>query len=499
MRILNTKQIRELDAHTITHEPIASIDLMERASRAFVDWFTPRVDITRRTGVICGTGNNGGDGLAIARMLHNWSYPVKVWIVNGQNAGTTDFRTNADRLPKEVEVKELNNENETISFGDCEVLIDAMFGSGLSRPVAGIHAHVIRAMNASSALRIAVDIPSGLMADGPSSGAIVEAHHTVSFQLPKLAFMLPESHPFVGEWATVGIGLDKSFIKACETPYFFTRLRDVTRILKLRSKYDHKGTFGHALLVAGSFGKMGAAVLASRAALRAGVGLLTVHVPRCGYPILQTAVPEAMAEVDDHENVFSLARNLEAYNTVGVGPGLGRHADTVRGLATLMESFGRPMVFDADALNILAENRHLMTLIPAGSILTPHPGEFKRLVGEWKNDFERLNMQRQLASSLKSVVVLKGAHTAIASGEGQVFFNSTGNPGMATGGTGDVLTGIVTGLLAQNYSPLQAAIAGVFLHGKAGDLAANELGEDSMVASDLIANLPEAFLSALRK
>lgn len=500
MRILNTKQIRELDARTIAQEPIASIDLMERAARAFVDWLTAQVDMTKRVCVVCGTGNNGGDGLAIARMLHGWGYPVRVYVVKGGGNETDDFKANAARLPQAIEKREVTNEVEQVSFGECDVLIDAVFGSGLSRPVTDVYARAIEAINATDALRIAVDIPSGLMADAPSVGAIVRADYTVSFQLPKLAFMMPDSYPFTGKWLTVDIGLDKDFIRSAETPYHYIRPRAIRKMLRPRSKYDHKGTFGHAVLVAGSYGKMGAAVLASRAALRAGVGLLTVHVPRCGYGILQTAVPEAMVTVDENERFFSLfGESVDKYGAIGVGPGLGKETPTVRALTALMERFRKPMVFDADALNIIAENRHLMALVPPGSILTPHPGEFKRLAGEWQNDFERLALQRQLAASLKSVVVLKGAHTSIASADGLVYFNSTGNPGMATGGTGDVLTGIVTGLLAQYYSPVEAAVAGVFLHGMAGDLAATALSMESMVASDLIAHLPEAFIALLRK
>jgi len=499
MRILNTKQIRELDSYTIQHEPIASIDLMERASRAFVDWFTVHVPGTAKVGVVCGTGNNGGDGLAIARMLEAWGYSIKVWIVQGGVEASDDFRTNHQKLPDKVSRKEITSEGDALSFRECDVLIDAIFGSGLSRPTSGLYAHVIRAVNRASVIRIAVDIPSGLMADGPSAGDIVRADYTVTFQMPKLAFLLPESHPFTGEWVIADIGLDKKFIREAPTPHFYTRLKDVRKIIKPRSKFDHKGTFGHALIIAGSYGKIGAAVLASRAALRAGLGLLTVHVPRCGYPIIQTAVPEAMAEVDEDEHVFSSPPELHRYSTLGIGPGLGQNDRTKKALTKTLETFGKPVVIDADALNILGANRDLLGAIPPGSILTPHPKEFERLTGPWKNDFERLEMQKQLGVSLKAVIVLKGGHTSIATGEGVVHFNSTGNPGMATGGTGDVLTGVLTGLLAQNYSPVEAAVAGVFLHGLAGDIATEELGMDSLTATDLIDHLPGAFLKVLRK
>ena len=498
MRILSTKQIRELDAYTIQHEPVASIDLMERASRAFTDWFTLHVDTAKKIAVVCGTGNNGGDGLAIARLLDDWGYSVKVWIVRGGVPESPDFKINYSKLPGRVLKTEIKSEGDRFSLDDSEVIVDAVFGSGLSRPPEGLYAHVIGVMNAAPALRVSVDIPSGLMADTHSSGSIVRAHYTISFQLPKLAFLLPENYPYTGEWVTVDIGLSKKFLREVSTLYSYTTLKEVAKLLKVRSKFDHKGAFGHALLISGSYGKMGAAVLASKAALRAGLGLLTVHVPACGYTILQTAVPEAMADIDDDQFVFSKAPDLQRYDTLGIGPGLGQDARTVKALGRTLEDFQKPVVLDADALNILGANRQLLHLVPAGSILTPHPKEFQRLTGPWKDDFERLEMQKQLATSLKSVVVLKGAYTSIAAGDA-VHFNSTGNPGMATGGTGDVLTGMLTGLLAQNYSAAEAAITGVFLHGLSGDLAADGLGTDSILATDLIENLPNAFLKARRR
>lgn len=499
MRILNAKQIRDLDAHTIEHEPIASIDLMERASRAFVDWFQQRVDGTRKVGIVCGTGNNGGDGLAIARMLYDWGYQVAVWIVRGGASESPDFRINEGRLPERVQRHEVVDNHQEVLFDGCDVLIDAIFGSGLSRPPAGLYARVIESINNAEALRIAVDVPSGLMGDAPSVPPIVKADHTLTFQLPKLAFLLPESFAFTGEWQVVDIGLNKSFIKSSTTHHHYTTAKNIRKILRPRSKFDHKGTYGHALIIAGSYGKMGAAILASRAALRAGVGLLTIHVPECGYPIIQTAVPEAMVEVDADRNIFTSSGDLARYNAMGIGPGLGQEKLTAKALGRALEQFGKPVVLDADALNMLSTERAMMGLVPPGSILTPHPREFERLVGKWKNDFERLQMQKQLAISLKAVVVLKGAHSSVADEKGMVYFNSTGNPGMATGGSGDVLTGILTGLLAQQYTSLQAAVIAVFLHGLAGDLAALERGMNGLIASDLIAYLPAAFQRVARK
>ena len=492
-KILSAKQIKELDAYTIQHEPIASIDLMERACRAFESWLTERFDVTHRIGIVCGTGNNGGDGLGIARLLFELGYQVQLWIVNGDATESLDFKINLDRLRNKISVTEITLKFDQAIFSSCDILIDAIFGSGLSRPPEGLYEKAIDCINQTNALRIAVDVPSGLMMDQHSTGSIVKAHHTVSFQLPKLVFFFPQNYPFVGSWHIVPIGLSKDFIRQATSPYFYLSLKNIKRIVKPRLTFDHKGHYGHALLIAGSIGKMGAAILASRASLRSGLGLLTVHIPKCGNTILQTALPEAMVSIDNSEAFSTGIENLNSYSSIVIGPGLGQHPETVNAFAAVLKQFKLPMIIDADALNILSSNKELLNHIPEGSILTPHPKEFERLVGTWKDDFERLKKQQQLAKQLKCIVVLKGAYSSIASSDGDVFFNSTGNPGMATAGSGDVLTGILTSLLAQQYSSLNAALLGVYLHGLSGDGAAYEKGMNSIIASDLVEFLPDAF------
>lgn len=499
MKILSAKQIRELDAFTIAQKPIASIDLMENACRAFTSWFVEHFHRVERVGVVCGTGNNGGDGLGIARMLCGQGYQVTCWIVRSGMPVTPDFNANLSRAQSAgVTLLEITNA-ETQILGECDVVIDALFGSGLSRPAEGLYTWAIAEINRAEACRIAVDIPSGLMADEPSSGVIVKADYTVSFQLPKLAFLLPRNSEYVGEWVIVDIGLDRDFIRNAESNLFFTREKAMRRLLRKRHRFDHKGTYGHALLISGSLGKIGAAVLAARAALRTGLGLLTVHVPRCGNIILQSSVPEAMVSLDRDEDIFTSPPGLESYTALGVGPGLGRSNETAQALGFVLSHYRRPVVVDADALNILAERKELLKLLPEGSILTPHPKEFERLAGATPDDFARLDALRKLAASTRCIVVLKGAYTAVADPGGNIHFNSTGNPGMATGGTGDVLTGIITSLLAQQYAPLDAARLGVFVHGLAGDLAALELGLEGLIASDLTNFLPAAFRKLHRK
>lgn len=495
IKILNTKQIKAWDAYTIESEKILSIDLMERACREFVAWFVQHFDATKKIGIVCGTGNNGGDGLGIARMLLDWGYPIKVWIVRGSMSESEDFKVNFSRIKNQVDISEIVTESDRGLFTDRDVIIDAIFGSGLSRPPEGIYAQAIRCINETEATRIAVDIPSGLSADGPSSGDIIKAHYTLTFQGPKTAFFLPQAYVFTGEWIVADIGLNKKFMKEAETFIRQVTQKDIRKMIKPRTKFDHKGMFGHALIIAGSYGKMGAAVLAARAALRSGAGLVTIHVPKCGYTVLQTALPEAMVSIDANEYFFTECPSLEKFDTVGIGPGLGQELATVKAFSELLKNFRKPMVIDADGLNILAANRNLLNHIPENSVLTPHPKEFERLVGKWANDFDRLEKQKKLAGELKSIVVLKGAYTSIASPDGNIYFNSTGNPGMAKGGSGDVLTGMLTALVAQKYEDVCSSISGVYLHGKAGDLVALEKGMYAILASDLVEFIPQAFKS----
>ncbi len=492
VKILTTNQVKDLDRYTIENEPISSIDLMDRACMAFTNWFVSQY-ATKNIGIVCGTGNNGGDGLGIARILYEKGFAIHVWVVRGDAKETADFKTNLHRLTGKLTVSEIISPTELPDFTSCNLLIDAIFGSGLSRAVAGIYASVIDQMNCANAIRVAVDIPSGLLVDHPSKGNIVKAHQTVSFQTPKLAFLFPENSQFVGDWVVLDIGLAKAYSDQVEGSNFLIDENDVMKILRPRLRFSHKGTYGHALLIAGSYGKMGAGILSARAALRSGVGLLTVHVPRSGNEILQSSVPEAMTSLDENDTYFSSVPKGLNYQSIGIGPGLGKNPKSAAALGRLLKDYALPLVIDADALNLLSENREMISLIPWGSILTPHPKEFERLVGSWANDFERLEKQRNFSVEKKAIVVLKGAFTSISSPSGTIYFNPTGNAGMATGGSGDVLTGVLTGLLAQGYPPEQAAVLGVYLHGLSGDLAVQQVTMNSLIASDLIDFFPSAF------
>lgn len=491
MKILSVAQIRSLDAHTIQHEPISSINLMERAASAFVRWYCARFDNRSQIVVFCGQGNNGGDGLAIARLLSTKGYDITVYVVQHSASQSSDFLQNLERIRNSLSVHTIMNPEGIPTLPSSVVIIDALLGSGLTRPVAGLLQSVIQSINSTPAQVLSVDIASGLFADksNGTDDTIVRPDYTISFQLPKLAFMIPGNGAYVGNWQVVDIGLSEEYITKAKTPYFFTDQPFAQSLIRTREKFSHKGTYGHALLLAGSFGKMGAATLAGRACMRAGAGLLTLHVPRCGYTIAQLSVPEAMASVDIHEQLITTLPDLTPYTAIGVGPGIGKDPHTLRAMSTLIERAEVPMVWDADSLNLLSENKHLLSSLPKNTILTPHPKEFQRLAGNARDDFERVELAREFARKYQLILCLKGAHTAIVFADGTVHFNATGNAGMATGGSGDVLTGIITSFLAQGYSAENAALLGVFQHGAAGDRATSRRGQASLIASDIIENL----------
>lgn len=498
IKIPSARQIRDLDAFTIAHEPIASIDLMERASHVFVRWFAQQfpLEYNKPICVFCGPGNNGGDGLAVARLLHELGYPVRVWLAYpDETSPSADHTTNLSRLRLKhvIDIHSLNPSEPFPTLPAGALVIDALYGSGLNRPLSGPQAQLIEWLNEQPLTRIAIDIPSGLLADDHCTGPAIRAHYTLSFQFPKLCFLQASSGLWAGDWHYADIGLSPAGIAALDTPYFWMDSAAACALRRPRHRFDHKGVFGHALVIAGSYGKVGAAILCSKAVLRAGAGLVSVHVPKRAYEIMQIAFPEAMVEVDRHLFVWSETGPLDRYAAIGLGPGLGTDDTSAAALFELLNRWHKPMVIDADALNLLALHPHQLQKLPAGTILTPHPKEFERLFGHTDNDYSRLALLRQKAQELGLVIVLKTAYTAIASPDGQVFFNSTGNPGMGTAGTGDVLTGIITGLLAQSYAPLEAACLGVYLHGLAGDLAAAKLQQESLIADDLIQYLGQAF------
>jgi NAD(P)H-hydrate epimerase len=499
MKILSAEEIRLWDQYTIQHEPITSIDLMERAAGKCVAWLKENTHSKIHYSIFCGKGNNGGDGLAIARMLAGNNYPVSVYILETGQKGTGDFQKNLTLLQAlpEISIQSVQIQENFPGLHTDEIVIDALFGSGLNRKLEGVTARLVEHINNSNCKVISIDIPSGMFVDRSSKdNSIIKADHTLSFQCMKPAFLVAENANYTGDIHILDIGLHEGFYQSVDGIYEWINEEAVQSIHKPRKRFAHKGNFGHALLIAGSYGKIGAAVLAARACMRSGVGLLTCHIAKCGYEIMQTSIPEAMVMTDTHSSFTTKTEDdLTRYEAIGIGPGIGTSSETKMLLREVCDAFRHPVVLDADALNIMAGQKDLLKQIPAGSLLTPHPKEFERLFGESASDFDRIQLALQKAKELNLIIVLKGHHTFIATPDAKGFFNSTGNAGMATGGSGDVLTGILTGLLAQGYSSVEAAILGVYLHGKAGDIAAEKLSMEAMVAGDIIENLGNAFLA----
>ncbi len=499
MKLFTTKQIAGIDKYTVENEPVADIDLMERAALQVTNWLDKHFSTERKMIFFAGPGNNGGDALAVARQLVGLGYTCEVYLLDFGKEMKGSPETNWKRLEEQGEVKlvKLKEEKEFPEINPDAVILDGMFGSGLSRPLEGFPANVAKIINRLENTVIAIDIPSGLMGEDNSANIpenIIKADFTLTLQFPKISFFLAGNETYTGKMEVLPIGLHPGGIEQTLSETFLIEKGDVKKIIVPRPKFAHKGNFGHALLISGSFGKMGAAVLASKGCLRAGAGLLTAHVPRLGYPIIQTAVPEAMASIDRHDAIFTEFPGLSTFSAIGIGPGLDKKQNSRRAFYKLLEESNVPLVIDADALNILSENKEWMGKLPKNSILTPHPGEFRRLVGGSPNSYGTIHLQIEFAKKYDVIVVLKGAYTTVATPAGKLYFNPTGNPGMATAGSGDVLTGILLGLLAQGISSENAAIAGVYLHGLAGDIAAQKVSEAALVAGDIIDYMGKAFI-----
>jgi NAD(P)H-hydrate epimerase len=497
MKIFTSGEIREIDAATMRLEPVTAAGLMERAATALSHRLKDIVPPEKRVNVFCGPGNNGGDGLVIARLLHDDNFNVRVFIVETGSSHSNEFRMNADRLTRAgISPFTLADPDLFPSIGRDEVIIDAIFGTGLNKPPSGGAAEIIHRINLTGANVISVDVPSGLFCEdnsGTNRNTIVRASLTLAIQFPRLSFMFAGNDDYVGKWEIIDIGLHAETISKMPSNYHYIMKEDVKPLLRKRRKFDHKGTYGHALLMAGSYGKAGAATLSACAALRSGAGLVTVHTPVTAVTPVQAALPEAMVSPDAGTEYITSVPELAKYDAVGAGPGIGTDPDTRKALKALLESVSVPLVLDADALNIIAQDKEMLALIPPNSVLTPHPGEFRRLTSDERSDYQLMELQIDFAARYKCIVVLKGAHTSVALPDGRIWFNSTGNPGMATGGCGDVLTGIITALLAQGYEPASAAIAGVYLHGVAGDVALRVHSEESVIAGDVLMNIGRAF------
>ncbi len=490
MKIFSAEQFRNWDAYTIIHEPISSIDLMERAARECVKVICKRFP-EKKFVIFCGPGNNGGDGLAIGRMLLEKKIEVEIFLTS-DSEGTGDYKINLrkiERLTRPVVLKDVSG----LSLADV-VIIDAMFGTGLNKAPNNFYKSLIDKIDNSSAFVISIDIPSGMFADRSSKGnAIIQSGLTLTFQRKKPAFFMPENSIYTGEVQVLNIQLSVEYELNENANYHVIDKDMLSKMYRPRDAFTHKGNYGYACLIAGSRGMIGAAILSTIGCLRTGAGKVACHTCETGYSILQSSIPEALCTVSGDDFILQV-QNIESYDAIGIGPGMGEYSSHHALLENVFTTFNKPMVVDADALNTVSQNKSLLRLIPAHSILTPHPKEFERLFGRSANDFDQRELASQKAAEYNVYIILKGRYTCIATPEGEIFVNETGNPGMATGGSGDVLTGILTGLLAQKYSPKESCILGVFLHGLAGDLAAAEVSQEALIAGDICKYLGKAFL-----
>lgn len=497
MKIFTAAQIRACDAYTIKAANIRSAELMERAANKCAAWIRENLPKDTLFVVLCGTGNNGGDGLAITRILHQRGNGVKAFLLQFSKELSADCEANLKRLQSiDAELVSIVAPDTFITDIPAHIVIlDAILGTGLSRPTEGWVAAFINHINQLPNKKIAIDIPSGLPADivPDKDAAILKAQDTLSFQFYKRTFLHPESAIYAGNIHILDIGLDQAFIKATNSQYKTIEATDIAAIYQARTPFAHKGNYGSVLMIGGSFGKMGAVSLSAKAALRAGAGLVTALIPGCGYNVMQTAVPEVMCRTSGDMVIEKIDKWQDM--AIGIGPGMDTDSKTANALSAFIDECKIPIVLDADALNIMAKQPELLAKLPKGSILTPHPKEFARLFGENTNTMIQTDHARIQAMRYNINIVLKGHHTAVITTEGECWYNMTGNAGMATAGAGDVLTGIITGLLAQGYEPQEAAILGVYLHGLSGDIAARELSQEALIASDIIDHLGKAFLT----
>lgn len=505
MKLFASTQIRELDTYTIEHEPIRSIDLMERAARAIVRAITARWDTSTSVIVFAGPGNNGGDALAVSRMLSQQGYDVRVWLFNINNRLSDDCSINRQRIEEagKVEFHEVINEFDPPVLSAGMLVIDGLFGTGLSKTLAGGFSALVKYINQSEATVVSIDMPSGLMSEDNTYNVdanIIRADLTLTLQNKKLAFLFAENQKFIGRLEILDIQLSEEGMRRIDSQYTILTHNEATRLLRPRSPFAHKGSMGNVLMVAGTYGMAGAAILAARACLRSGTGKLTLHTPRCNNDILQISVPEAVLQHDKDEHIYTEAVDAAAFDALAIGPGLGQQESSAIAMITQVRRTQAPVVLDADALNILATHRAWLQQLPKNVVLTPHPKEFDRLNGTQSTDsFDRLSKARDLSERLQAFIILKGHYSALCTPDGRVCFNSSGNAGMATAGSGDVLTGIIAALLGRGYPHKDACLLGMYLHGLAGDLAAQSIGMESLTATDIINHLPQAFLALENK
>ncbi|WP_313113549.1 NAD(P)H-hydrate dehydratase [Aequorivita sediminis] len=503
MKIFSAEQLYEADKITLEQQQITTEELMERAGAQIFNWLHERLDgASVPIRIFCGIGNNGGDGLVLGRLLIESGYNVIVYVVNCSDKRSKGFLYNYNlikNVTKDWPIL-MKDENDFPEVDPEDIIVDAIFGIGLNRCPDGWVKKLIQHLNSSPAFKLAIDIPSGLFPNKAlkDEKAVLRANHTLTFQTPKFAFFLPETAQFAPSYDILDIGLDREFLVNTKPIAQIISKPEAQNLYKHRERFAHKGNFGHALIVAGSYGKIGAAAISTTATFRIGAGMVTTFIPKCGYPILQTTVPEAMVATDTEENFISKINVDFEPAAIGVGMGMGKNKLTAEALKSLFKNYKSPMVIDADAINLISENKELLKLLPKNSILTPHPGELQRLVGKWKDDYDKIEKVIKFSVKHEVLVVIKGSYSIIVFGE-TLYINNSGNPGMATAGSGDALSGVITGLLSQGYDILTSCVFGVYMHGFAGDLAVNQMGYEAVMANDIVNNIGEAYMMLFAK
>lgn len=501
MKILSAKQLYQAHEETISKQQISELELLERAGTQVFNWMHLRMQGAQvKIHIFNGIGNNGGVGLVLARHLLEHGYNVANYVVNYSKKRTNGFLKNYDRVKslKQWPVLLTDAEEFPTNISPDDIIVDAIFGIGLNRDPGTLANQLFAHLNTSKAFKLAIDIPSGLYSNKAPDNTehVLYVNYTLSFQSPKMAFFLPETAKYSEQWEVLDIGLDKEFIQEVEATQLISK-NEVLPMYQMREKFANKFTYGHSLIIGGSYGKMGSVHLASKAALVSGCGLVTAYIPECGYNVLQSSFPEAMVQTVNSEKTLTEITPEGHFTVAGIGIGMGTSTEANIALTTFLKLNKLPLVVDADALNIISENKELLNFLPELAILTPHKKELERLIGNWEDDFDMLKKIQLFSSDNNCIIVVKDAIT-ITVYKDEVFVNTSGNPALATAGAGDVLTGIITGLVAQGYEALQAAIFGVYLHGKTADVAVEKMGYQSFIASDAIENIAGAYLEMFK-
>ncbi|WP_271781947.1 NAD(P)H-hydrate dehydratase [Aquimarina algiphila] len=502
MKIFSAQQMRMADEATMQSKNITSLELMEQAAQQVFNLIHNRLQgAPVLIHVFCGIGNNGGDGLVVSRLLLEHGYNIKTYIVNFSENRSKDFLVNYDRL-KEITSSwpiQLKSKEDFPTVSREDMIIDAIFGIGLNRPLVSWVAQLIKHLNTFRCFTLSIDIPSGLYVDKApdDSEAVIYANTTVTFQLPKLVFFLPQTGMYTQDLEVIDIGLDRNFLTQSPGVGILISKNEVLPLYRPRHKFSHKGTFGHCVIIGGSYGKIGSVVLATRSALRIGAGLVSAYLPECGYEVMQSSVPEAMVITDDDDELAEIHLDFKP-TAIGIGIGMGTNEKTVKAFEKFLKHNQSRLVIDADGINILSKHLQFFENLPEKTILTPHPKELQRLIGEWKDDFDKIEKTKAFSKEYDCIVVIKGANS-ITIYDNQLYVNTTGNPGMATAGSGDVLTGIITGLLSQGYEPLHAAVFGTYLHGSSADIAIQQTSFEGLLASDITSYIGAAFLELFKR